>query len=103
VNAKEVTRDALEEAAALVEYLRARIEERRDELDSAHITWGDATMARRMAEDLLLIAAAPHYDAQTPEAVVQFRVLTEARERFFRSEGREVTALVTMRDTIPPQ
>jgi hypothetical protein len=88
--AKETCRLALEDAAALIERLRADVESRRDEMDSAAINWTDAATAQQLASDLLYIVARPHYRANASEEPIRERVLAEARANLARREGRPV-------------
>ena len=85
---QDITRAALEDAAALIEHLRARVEELRDELDTAAITWSDAATAQDLASELLYVSAKRFYDTTTPEATIRERVLADARAQLARVEGR---------------
>jgi len=85
---KDACASALEDAAALIECIRARVEAQRDELDTAVIEWVDASEAQRLAFELLAVAAAPHLDTTTDDEIIRQRVLADARERFARIEGR---------------
>jgi hypothetical protein len=86
--AKEATEIALEEAAALIEALRARVEEQRFALKSASINWSHAGSARHLANELLHLASLPDYDEVTSGDVVRQRVLADALRILRRNEGR---------------
>lgn len=85
---KDITRVALEDAAALIEHLRARVEEQRDCVDTGAITWTDAATAQDLARELLDVAAKTFYDTTTPEETIRERVLAGARQALARAEGR---------------
>jgi hypothetical protein len=87
--AKDVTRLALDDAAALIELLRARVEVQRQELDSAEINWNHAGSAEHMAELLLDLASRSAYDGTADDAATRERVLNRARRALARIESVE--------------
>lgn len=75
--AKQQTAERLEHAAALLAYLMAGVVSMQG-IDVPN--WADAEDAGRLADGLLKLAAAPLYDAKTPEALVEARVMGAALE-----------------------
>lgn len=78
-NCIDATRAALNDAAALLEYMRARVAEQQQALDAATTTWTTAAEAQALAYELLLVASLSSYDRTTPEDVTRTRVLMAAR------------------------